>query len=118
MNETPIEQIIKTFLDQYFASLPLDHRYLVSRYRVVDVARRVVCIGSVRTSCCIAFLMGKHDNDPLFMQVKQGLPSVLKPYIKKSPYVNSGQRIVVGQRMMQGSPGIFLGYGRPEGVDL
>jgi len=118
VNDTSIEDAIKTFLDQYFASLPLDSRHLVSRYRVVDVARKVVCIGSVRTSCWIAFLMGKHDNDPLFLQVKHGSPSVLEPCTKKSPHANSGQRIVLCQRMIQGSRNIFLGCGRLEGVDL
>jgi uncharacterized protein (DUF2252 family) len=115
---TPIKELIQAFLSQYFASLPHDRRYLVSRYRVVDVARKVVGVGSVGTSCWIIFLMGKHDDDPLFLQVKQGLPSVLEPYTKKSPYSNSGHRIVVGQRMIQGSPDIFLGYGRLEEVDF
>jgi uncharacterized protein (DUF2252 family) len=115
---TPIEDLIQAFLEQYFASLPEDRRYLVSRYRVVDVARKVVGVGSVGTACWIIFLMGKHDNDPLFLQVKQGLQSVVEPYTQKSSYKNYGQRIVVGQRLIQGSPDIFLGYGRLEGVDF
>jgi uncharacterized protein (DUF2252 family) len=117
-NGTPIKDLIKSFLEQYFASLPHDRRYLVSRYRIVDVARKVVGVGSVGTSCWIIFLMGKHEGDPLFLQVKQGLPSVLEPYTRKSPYTNSGHRIVVGQRMIQGSPDIFLGHGHLEDVDF
>jgi uncharacterized protein (DUF2252 family) len=117
-NGTPIKDLIKSFLEQYFASLPHDRRYLVSRYRIIDVARKVVGVGSVGTSCWIVFLMGKHAEDPLFLQVKQGLPSVLEPYTRKSPYTNSGHRIVVGQRMIQGSPDIFLGHGHLEGVDF
>jgi uncharacterized protein (DUF2252 family) len=118
VNGTPIEDLIESFLQQYFASLPEDRRYLVSRYRIADVARKVVGVGSVGTSCWIIFLQGKHENDPLFLQVKQGLTSVLEPYTQKSPYKNHGQRIVVGQRLIQGSPDIFLGYGRLEGVDF
>lgn len=117
-NGTPMTEIIPIFLEQYFHSLPHDRRYLISRYGVVDVARKVVGVGSVGTTCWIVFMMGKHDKDPLFLQLKQTVPSVLEPFTNKSPYANSGQRVVVGQRVIQGSPDIFLGHGRIEKVDF
>ena len=99
-------------LRSYIDSLPLDRRQLLSRYRIVDVARKVVGVGSVGTGCWVVLLKGIDDDDPLFLQVKEAQPSVLAPYVEGTlPFENQGQRVVVGQRLTQGSPDIFLGWG-------
>ncbi|MFO1108044.1 MAG: DUF2252 domain-containing protein [Bradyrhizobium sp.] len=109
---TPISAALDALLRSYVASLPEDRRRLFSRYRVVDVARKVVGVGSVGTSCWIVLLEGIDSQDPLFLQVKEARQSVLAPYFgRKSPVVHQGQRVVTGQRLIQGSPDIFLGWG-------
>ena len=108
----PIATAINSFLKSYTESLAYDRRHLLSRYRIVDVARKVVGVGSVGTECWIVLLMGLDNEDPLFLQVKEATPSVLAPYAGVTlPYQNEGRRVVVGQRMIQGSPDIFLGWG-------
>lgn len=109
----PIEQALDAMLTSYLESLSFDRRRLLSRYRIVDVARKVVGVGSVGTGCWVVLLMGNDDDDPLFLQVKQAQPSVLAPYSDyRMPFENQGRRVVVGQRMIQGSPDIFLGWGQ------
>ena len=108
----PIAVAINSFLQSYTDSLSYDRRHLLSRYRIVDVARKVVGVGSVGTECWIVLMVGLDNDDPLFLQVKEAAPSVLAPYSPAVlPYENEGRRIVVGQRMIQGSPDIFLGWG-------
>jgi hypothetical protein len=103
-------------LGSYVRSLPLDRQRLLGRYRIVDVARKVVGVGSVGTGCWVVLLQGIDDNDPLFLQVKQAKASVLAPYVDLPLSVdNQGQRVVVGQRATQGSPDIFLGWGEVDG---
>ncbi|MFO1151075.1 MAG: DUF2252 domain-containing protein [Alsobacter sp.] len=98
-------------LAQYRASLPDHVRVLLDRYRLVDVAIKVVGIGSVGTICSVClFVTG--DGEPLFLQVKEARPSVLEPYAGKSLYANNGQRVVEGQRLMQSASDIFLGWFR------
>ena len=112
----PIRDALNDMLHAYVHSLPLDRRRLVARYRVVDVARKVVGVGSVGTECWVILLQGTDTNDPLFLQVKEAQPSVLAPYVDiKLPMDNQGERVVVGQRGAQGSPDIFLGWGEAEG---
>ena len=82
---------------------------LLDRYRIVDFAVKVVGVGSVGTFCGIVLLMAE-DDDPLFLQVKEARASVLEPYLGKSAYPNGGQRVVVGQRLMQSASDIFLGW--------
>ncbi|SJZ38982.1 Uncharacterized conserved protein, DUF2252 family [Enhydrobacter aerosaccus] len=108
----PMAEVIDDVLRSYFHSLPDDRKRLMSRYRLVDVARKVVGVGSVGTSCWVAFLQGLDDDDPLFLQIKEAQRSVLAPYAPISlPYTHQGQRVVVGQRLTQGAPDIFLGWG-------
>ncbi len=95
--------------DTYRMTLPDDRRRLLDRYRPVDFALKVVGVGSVGTFCAIALLMAG-DDDPLFLQVKESRASVLEPYIGKSAYPNHGQRVVIGQRLMQSASDIFLGW--------
>ena len=96
-------------LAAYRASLPDHVRVLFDRYRLCDIAIKVVGIGSVGTSCLVGLFVAD-DNDPLFLQVKEARPSVLEPYVGKSAYKNDGQRVVNGQRLMQSASDIFLGW--------
>jgi hypothetical protein len=107
----PIVESLDQFLQHYMESLTWDRRNLVSRYQILDVARKVVGVGSVGTRCWVVLLKGAHDDDPLFLQVKEAQASVMAPYAKSVlPYANEGRRVVVGQRMIQGAPDIFLGW--------
>jgi uncharacterized protein (DUF2252 family) len=98
-------------LADYRSTLSDDRRVLLSRYRLEDCALKVVGIGSVGTRCYIG-LMFSEDGHPLVLQFKEALRSVLEPYARKSVYANQGQRIVAGQRLMQSSSDIFLGWVR------
>ena len=112
----PIEEALGLFLESYFLSLADDRKTLLQHYRIVDVARKVVGVGSVGTRCWIIFLTGNNSNDPLFLQLKEAQPSVLEPYVYKSTYANHGQRVVAGQRLIQAAPDIFLGWGEIGGI--
>jgi uncharacterized protein (DUF2252 family) len=108
----PVRDAVGLFLEQYLASLTEDRRQLLSRYQLLDVARKVVGVGSVGTRCWIAFMRGKDEGDPLFLQYKEAQESVLAPYLKNAPaYKEQGYRVVSGQRLIQGSPDILLGWG-------
>ena len=100
---------ILTTLSRYRISLQDDRKVLFDRYRVVDFAVKVVGVGSVGTFCAILLMMAE-DDDPLLLQVKEARASVLEPYVGKSVYANHGQRVVVGQRLMQSASDIFLGW--------
>jgi uncharacterized protein (DUF2252 family) len=104
------------FLEQYLETLPDDRKPLFEHYRIVDIAMKVVGVGSVGTQCWVILMSGQDANDPLFLQVKQAEASVLEPYCQPSAYPLHGQRVVIGQRMLQGSPDIFLGWGLIDGV--
>jgi uncharacterized protein (DUF2252 family) len=98
---------------QYRETLPAERRVILDRYHIVDVARKVVGVGSIGTRCDIALLMaGEHD--PMLLQFKEALPSVLEPYAGKSSYSNHGERVVTGQRMLQSASDVFLGWTRDE----
>jgi uncharacterized protein (DUF2252 family) len=112
----PIQEALGLFLSHYMASLAPERRLLLSRYRVLDVARKVVGVGSVGTRCWVIYLQGQDLDDPLFIQVKEAQESVLAPYFGASVYANQGHRVVAGQRLLQGSPDIFLGWGELDGV--
>ena len=107
----PIEEAISSLLESYLVTLSDDRRKLLEQYHIVDVARKVVGVGSVGTRCWMIFLTGNHKKDPLFLQVKEAQQSVLEPYVSRSAYSNNGQRVVAGQRLIQGAPDIFLGWG-------
>jgi uncharacterized protein (DUF2252 family) len=116
---TPVQEALDAMLRSYLASVGVDRHRLLSRYRIVDVARKVVGVGSVGTACWVVLLMGQTGDDPLFLQVKQAQASVLEQHSGYSlPFDNHGQRVVVGQRMIQGSPDIFLGWGEADGRHL
>ena len=107
----PIREAIGLFLEQYLLSLAEDRRQLISRYQLLDVARKVVGVGSVGTRCWVVFLRGTDEGDPLFLQFKEAEQSVLAPYLKAATFQNQGFRVVSGQRLIQGSPDILLGWG-------
>ena len=101
--------------NKYVTSLPEERRTLLSRYRVVDWARKVVGVGSVGTDDAIVLLLGDSDDDPLFLQVKEATASVLEPFAGASVYADHGERVVQGQRLMQAVSDIFLGWTAIEG---
>ena len=100
----------------YRATLQDDRRHLLERFEVVDVARKVVGVGSVGTRAFIVLLQGRDAHDPLFLQVKEATASVLEPYLRKSRYRQHGERVVQGQRLMQAASDIYLGW--TKGVDV
>ena len=109
MREESFRKFLDRALADYRESLQDDRRTLLDRYRLVDVAIKVVGIGSVGRYCTIGLFMSS-SNQPLFLQFKQAVPSVLEAHAGKSQYKHAGQRVVMGQRLMQSSSDIFLGW--------
>ena len=107
-----VEAEIRGLVRTYRRTLQHDRRELLEGFRYVDLARKVVGVGSVGTRCWIMLLLGRDSADPLFLQVKEAGPSVLEPMLGRSVYGNHGQRVVEGQRLMQASSDIFLGWVR------
>lgn len=105
------QAIVQEALDQYRLSLPDERRILIDRYRLQDIVVKAVGIGSVGTLCFLGLFLSE-ENHPLLLQFKQACPSVLEPFVGKSQYENHGQRVVVGQRLMQSASDIFLGWTR------
>ena len=109
----PVREGLEILLRSYLPTLNRDRRRLLLEYRVMDIARKVVGVGSVGLSCWVVFLHGRNDDDPLFLQIKEAQPSVLASHgglaIRDE---NEGRRVVEGQRMIQGAPDIFLGWGQ------
>ncbi len=102
---------------QYRRTLLPDRRMLLERYHFVDMARKVVGVGSVGTRCWIVLLTGRDAEDPLFLQIKEANDSVLAEFLGRSEFRNQGQRVVTGQRLMQQASDIFLGWQRTSGID-
>jgi len=116
---TPTKLFLDRLLKGYIDSMTYDRKVLLSRYQLVDYARKVVGVGSVGTRCWVLLLQGVDDTDPLFLQVKEAQQSVLAPYVGiKLPFDHQGRRVVVGQRLTQGSPDILLGWGRADERDF
>jgi uncharacterized protein (DUF2252 family) len=126
---TPIEELVggenlhrlddalRDVIRSYRRTLQGDRLRLLERYRYVHSARKIVGVGSVGTRAFIMLLLGRDDNDPLFLQFKEAEASVLEPFLGKSEFANHGQRVVEGQRLTQSASDIMLGYIRAEGVD-
>ena len=100
----------------YRATLQDDRRRLLERFEIVDMARKVVGVGSVGTRAFIVLLQGRDARDPLFLQIKEATASVLEQYLPKSTFKQHGERVVQGQRMMQAASDIFLGW--TKGLDV
>jgi uncharacterized protein (DUF2252 family) len=105
-----LEGVIHELLREYRRTLQSDRRHLLEEFRMVDLARKVVGVGSVGTRCWIVLLLGRDGEDPLFLQIKEAQASVLEPYLGKTKYENHGERVVAGQRLMQATSDIFLGW--------
>ncbi|MEO3972628.1 DUF2252 domain-containing protein [Streptomyces sp. CAU 1734] len=104
-------------VNRYAKSLSTERRHLLREYHLVDIARKVVGVGSVGTRCWILLLLGKDDGDPLILQAKEADHSVLAAYTGESEYDNQGRRVVAGQRLMQAVGDVFLGWDRVRGAD-
>jgi uncharacterized protein (DUF2252 family) len=108
-------RLVQVGFSDYRATLPEDRRRLLERYHLIDVAQKVVGVGSVGTRAGILLLRGRDDSDPLVMQFKEATTSVLEPYLGASTASQHGERVVEGQRYMQAASDIFLGWVRGEG---
>jgi uncharacterized protein (DUF2252 family) len=112
-----LEDVIRHMIGSYRHTLPRDRRRLLEEYRYVHAARKVVGVGSVGTRAWILLLLGRDENDPLFLQFKEAQPSVLEPFLGKSEFDQHGQRVVEGQRLMQAASDILLGWERIVTID-
>jgi uncharacterized protein (DUF2252 family) len=114
-----VEELVRLHFAAYKASLPDDRQVLLERFEVVDVARKVVGVGSVGTRAFIVLLQARGRGDVLFLQAKEATRSVLERRLPPSRYVSAGERVVQGQRLMQSASDILLGWsdGRPAGRD-
>jgi uncharacterized protein (DUF2252 family) len=108
--------VIKKLLSTYRRTLGRQH-HPVEEYRYAHAAYKMVGVGSVGTRCYIMLMLGRDDNDPLFLQVKEAQASVLERFLGASAYSHHGERVVAGQRLMQGATDIFLGWQRIKGMD-
>jgi uncharacterized protein (DUF2252 family) len=108
-----IDEHVRALFHRYRLTLPEERRVILDRYHIVDIARKVVGVGSVGTRCDVALLMAGKD-DALVLQLKEALPSVLEAYADKSHYPNHGERVVTGQRMLQAASDVFLGWTRAD----
>lgn len=111
--DEPIRELLRAYRD----TLSRELRSLLGGYRYVDLAHKVVGVGSVGTRAWIVLLLGRDDEDPLFLQVKEAQRSVLEPFNHKSPFRNQGRRVVEGQRLMQAAGDSLLGWIRADGMD-
>jgi uncharacterized protein (DUF2252 family) len=109
--------IVRVALDAYAVSLDEDRRYLFETYRFVDMARKVVGVGSVGTRAWVLLFVGRGGQDPLVLQMKEAQASVLEPYLGASRFENHGERVVRGQRLSQAAIDVFLGWQRSLGLD-
>ena len=107
-----VTEALRQLMLRYGATLSADRRHLLQSFRLVHVAHKVVGVGSVGTQAWILLCLGRDDEDPLFLQAKEAQTSVLAPYVGASDYENQGERVVEGQRLMQASSDIFLGWDR------
>ncbi|MFD3993323.1 DUF2252 domain-containing protein [Streptomyces sp. NPDC058583] len=117
VERTALERQFRGLIERYGRTLASDRRTLLDEYRLADVARKVVGVGSVGTRCWIFLLLGRDDEDPLFLQAKEADTSVLAAHVGASTYRNQGERVVSGQRLMQATSDIFLGWERVDGID-
>ncbi len=111
------DDYLHELLTEYSASLGAERRYLFETYRFVDMARKVVGVGSVGTRAAVFLFVGRDGQDPLVLQAKQAQASVLEPYLGASEFENHGERVVRGQRIDQVASDVFLSWQRSEGFD-
>ncbi|MER5478218.1 DUF2252 domain-containing protein [Streptomyces sp. NPDC002734] len=116
-SEAARAQEMRAVLDGYAASLPPERRHLLRHYHLVDMARKVVGVGSVGTRCWVVLLLGRDDDDPLLLQAKEAQESVLADHVDGERHENQGRRVVTGQHLMQTTSDIFLGWTHVVGLD-
>jgi uncharacterized protein (DUF2252 family) len=109
---------MRAVLRAYASTLSLDRQVLFERYHLVDMAYRVVGVGSVGTRCLVALFAGDSDDDPLFLQIKEASRSVLEPFWRPSRFENQGERVVRGQRLLQAASDLLLGWKSSGGHDF
>jgi uncharacterized protein (DUF2252 family) len=112
-----LDRRIQSLLHDYRGSLPGEVRRVAESYRYVDMAHKVVGVGSVGTRAWVVLLLGRDHGDPLFLQVKEAGRSVLEPFTRRSAFENQGRRVVEGQRLMQAAGDVMLGWIRTIGLD-
>jgi len=105
-----LEAHLNGIMANYRRTLEWDRRFLIGKYQVADMARKVVGIGSVGMRCWVILLTGRDQEDRLFLQIKEAVPSVLSGFLGSSPYPSHGERVVAGQRLMQAASDAFLGW--------
>jgi uncharacterized protein (DUF2252 family) len=115
--EAEFEERMREMLAHYRESLKGDRRHLFDSYRFVELARKVVGVGSVGTRAWVVLMMGRDGQDPLFLQAKEAEASVLEPHVGKSKFKNHGERVVQGQWLMQAASDILLGWLPALGID-
>ena len=108
---------LRSLIRSYRRTLQSDRRHLLEEFELVQVARKVVGVGSVGTRAWILLFQGIDGADPLFLQAKEAQASVLSGYVKSTGFKNQGQRVVTGQHLMQAASDIFLGWQRAQGPD-
>jgi len=116
LDDDQLEQRLENLLAGYSASLQEDRHLLLRKYHFIDVAQKVVGVGSVGTRCYVALFQGNESSDPLFLQVKEAQASVLERHLGPSGYSNHGQRVVSGQRIMQAASDLFLGWTETDSI--
>ena len=112
-----VEEAFRELIRKYRRTLQGDRRRLIERFRFADAARKVVGVGSVGTRAWIVLMIGRNNDDPMFLQAKEAEASVLEPFVGKSEFANHGQRVVEGQRLMQAASDIMLGWLHTTGLD-
>ena len=110
VEQAEIEEFVRGVIRSYRRTLSSDRRQLLERFRYVHSARKVVGVGSVGTRAWIVLMLGRDENDPLFLQLKEAQASVLEPFLGNSSFKNHGQRVVEGQRLTQAASDIMLGW--------
>jgi uncharacterized protein (DUF2252 family) len=109
---------LRELVGSYRQTLEYDRRVLLEEFQLTDIARKVVGVGSVGTRAWIVLMLGRDGRDPLFLQLKEAEASVLEEFLGPSEFSNHGERVVAGQRLMQASSDIFLGWLHvEEGID-
>ena len=112
-----LHEMLRGVLRSYRRTLSSDRRHLLEEFRVVDMARKVVGVGSVGTRAWILLMLGRDGTDPLFLQAKEAQASVLEEFVGRTDRRTHGERVVHGQHLMQASSDIFLGWDRVRGID-
>jgi uncharacterized protein (DUF2252 family) len=112
LDASQLEAVVHKQFHEYRSTLSESRRRLLDRFTLVDVARKVVGVGSVGTRAFVGLLQGRDGDDPLFLQVKEASSSVLEAHLPQSTFDNAGERVVQGQQLMQSASDIFLGWSR------